>query len=685
MNRIRTLLMAAVAATSLAACSDGTGPETVASVSVTPANPSITVGQTQQLSASATSSSGAAVTGLTVTWSSSAAAVATVSSSGLVQAIGAGQASITATVGGVAGSTIVTVMTAGQACTDPKTVSLAVGGTQAYTLSDCLLLPSGASGDRYRVSVIRPSQDAIASDAPEVTLSVLGFGVSAAPDVAASTRVEPSLSMVPGLSAGAMRQALRVSEATERFHTELRAREAEMIRRLGTSALLPRRPAAGTTAALVASAPSPAKLILDTSTTSTCETSDSAKKTAVLVYENDDVAFYQDSTQRADTAKVISASLAQKMTSYYTNYGKGVVEAYFGPPTDIDGNGKLILFATPIVEENVAAFVWSGDFFESDTTAENSCAASNEAEIMYFNTDVILAMEGGAYQALATVAHEAKHVVSLYNRIAASLRAGSAQYHPSWIEEGTAEIAGEMSSRTAWEANGGPAVGTKVSRTSFADTPGGITEYNYGVAINLARAVWFLSSQPNGLVIAPTGAAEGSSVYGSGWLFHRWLGDTYGNPSGTRQGDAAFFRALNDSLAPAGMAGITARTSQTFDALLDQFYTTVVLHGTGAPEGPRPFSTYDFVSSAEIFCNPNPLGVFPWPVTTTGTAGDCDSSPRVDEVSTPTASFSTKNYVGRIGPGGIRIHDLRSNGTGTGAQIRVEMTPPGRILVTRLR
>jgi hypothetical protein len=86
-----------------------------------------------------------------------------------------------------------------------------------------------------------------------------------------------------------------------------------------------------------------------------------------------------------------------------------------------------------------------------------------------------------------------------------------------------------------------------------------------------------------------------------------------------------------------------------------------------------------------MFCSPNPLGVFPWPVTTTGTPIDCDATPRVNESSNPSASFATKAYTGPIGASGMRIHDFLSNGTGTGAQIQLDVAAPAKIWVVRLR
>jgi hypothetical protein len=478
-----------------------------------------------------------------------------------------------------------------------------------------------------------------------------------------------------------MRKALRVAAATERFHAELRERERRMLTPTLARALAPSRRADAMTAA-PSLATSPPKLTIDVSSGSNCQTSSANKKTALLIAEDDNLAVYQDSVQNA--TKAISVSVATKLMDYYTKYGKSMIETYFGKPSDIDGNGKVLVFASPVVTGDVAAYVWSGNFFRP-----SECAASNEKELIFFNTDLILAMEATdanqrTYQALETIAHEMKHVVSMYHRIAASRKAGTAQYHPTWIEEGTAEIAGEMSSRVAWNATGGPALNAEITRQSFVTT-GSITPDNYGVAMKLARTAWYLSSQPNGLIVSPNGAQSGSSIYGSGWLFHRWLGDAFGAAASSPMKDATLFRALNDSLAPQGTSGLTQQTGRSFLDLVDEFTKTVSLHKAATPAPTLNFTTYDFVTAAEIFCTPNPLGVFPWPVTTTGTPGDCNATPRVTESSTPSASFKTADFTGPIGATGMRIHDFLSNGTGTGAQIQLDLTGAAKIWVVRIK
>src|SRR4029077_14739203 len=79
------------------------------SVTVSPASPSVPVGQTVQLTATPKDGSGNPLSGRTVTWATSNAALATVSASGLVTGVAAGTATITATSEGKSGKATVSV------------------------------------------------------------------------------------------------------------------------------------------------------------------------------------------------------------------------------------------------------------------------------------------------------------------------------------------------------------------------------------------------------------------------------------------------------------------------------------------------------------------------------------------------------------------------------------------------
>ncbi|MBI2408119.1 MAG: Ig-like domain-containing protein [Gemmatimonadetes bacterium] len=85
------------------------GPPAVAAVSISPPSASVVAGQTAQLTATATSSAGAVLTGRTASWTSADAGIATVSSAGLVTALQPGSTSVTATIEGRSGSATITV------------------------------------------------------------------------------------------------------------------------------------------------------------------------------------------------------------------------------------------------------------------------------------------------------------------------------------------------------------------------------------------------------------------------------------------------------------------------------------------------------------------------------------------------------------------------------------------------
>lgn len=120
---------------------------TLQSIAVTPANPTLVVGATQQFTATGTYSEGS-TKDLTskVTWTSSATGVATINSSGLATGASAGSTSITATSGSVSGSKALTVTTAalgisttslsGGTVDAPYSANLAaIGGTLPYSWS----------------------------------------------------------------------------------------------------------------------------------------------------------------------------------------------------------------------------------------------------------------------------------------------------------------------------------------------------------------------------------------------------------------------------------------------------------------------------------------------------------------------------------------------------------------------
>jgi uncharacterized protein YjdB len=108
---------------------------TLVSIAITPTNPSIAVGATQQFTATGTYSDGS-TQNLTssVMWTSSAAGVATVSIAGLATSIGEGASTITAASGSVSGATTLTVTAALVSISlSPSSAELTIGSTTQFT------------------------------------------------------------------------------------------------------------------------------------------------------------------------------------------------------------------------------------------------------------------------------------------------------------------------------------------------------------------------------------------------------------------------------------------------------------------------------------------------------------------------------------------------------------------------
>jgi trimeric autotransporter adhesin len=109
----------------------------IASVTVQPSPASVQVGATVALTATVVDSSGAVVTGASITWSSSNLTVATVSPTGVVTGRSVGSATITATSGGKSGSANIAVIPVPVARVSlaPDSVLLAPGATATLTAS----------------------------------------------------------------------------------------------------------------------------------------------------------------------------------------------------------------------------------------------------------------------------------------------------------------------------------------------------------------------------------------------------------------------------------------------------------------------------------------------------------------------------------------------------------------------
>lgn len=199
----------------------GTGTAaTLVSIAVTPANPSLAAGLTQQLTATGTYSDGTSQDLMSlVTWTSSSPAIATVSSSGLATGSSQGTATITATSGSVGGSTSITVTAPNlvSIAITPQTPNLALGttlqlvATGTYTDGSTLVLTNSVTWSSSNSAVATVSAQGLASSvsvgSTTVTAALSGVTGSTTANVTPATLVSIAITpAVPSIALGSSQQ-----------------------------------------------------------------------------------------------------------------------------------------------------------------------------------------------------------------------------------------------------------------------------------------------------------------------------------------------------------------------------------------------------------------------------------------------------------------------------------------------
>ncbi len=553
---------------------------------------------------------------------------------------------------------------------------------EADAIEGCgFYLRAPEAGAYYRVTLAGTDGTDYDHDEGDETSGIMPVALHVEADTAAGQAANAAV-MRPAAhqtsSVRALRSSISVRElqaiqeierANAALHRETRRQEEELFARLaaeGRLEILPDRSAEAGGGVAAGAEPSPPlrtfRLYNRSGEVSPCAIHLTVN--ARLVTENDYLAVYQDTLATTN----ISRANADRILAFYADYGAPVIERYFGGLSDVNGDGRVVVLVDPTLG-GVRGFVWSADH----TLSRESCASSNEMELVHMSAGAF-ALENDRYWALGGLVHEVKHVSSQYKRARHSLGVmGETRrtFHPTWIEEGAAEIAKEMSSRLAWEAAGGPTPGARVTGEMLQAGIDNAYPEVYGIAASLLRRTTEAFKPDPGTFNAPNAIAfeprSQGNIYGSGWHFHRFLRDWFGGAGASTAGDEAFVTALNDSLTAAGIEGIEDLTGESFEDLLEQHAVAMSVAGAedSLEDGVPRFSSYDFPEIGELITFPDPPGHYPWPATTTG---------GFDDVAVLWANLSaSRPFRGELAASGVRFHDFRAAEAGASATILVEL------------
>lgn len=383
--------------------------------------------------------------------------------------------------------------------------------------------PALGSGERLGVLLV----NAGGPDDAQATVTVDGVAaIAAQPDYAPSS--------------SAALQLARSLPPSSALHDAVRAREVE----------------------LAAQAPAPAETTADADHRSFCvvpglDFSRHLRKPATLAAVSTRADLYVDDEDLGHYAPGALQGLAATLEERVLPAVTGV----FGAPTDVDGNGKLLV----LISHELGAHLnggWLIGYFGNadmvrarDDSAACSGTGSNHGEIVYLNDVDNGAANGYAAADLlattypATVAHELQHLLNFGHRCVERACEGPEE---TWINEALSKVAEDVAG-FGWNASGGRAEGA-----------------------------------------AYLGRDEGSVRGYDGRSLTKWEGD----PIGNYQGAHSFLRYFADQLGPAvagrvaagpgGVAGLEAALGRPLPRAMAEWATALLL--SNEPSAPYSFS-----------------------------------------------------------------------------------------------
>jgi hypothetical protein len=241
---------------------------------------------------------------------------------------------------------------------------------------------------------------------------------------------------------------------------------------------------------------------------------------------------------------------------------------HFGTPSDIDGNGHVILYYTPRVAALTSgdAKIVGGFFFRGDLFATSACGASNQAEILYLTPNSTTR---------GTIAHVLEHLINASNHI----RANATAFEDPWLDEALAHAAEDFVGRSVDGY-------TDMRLLTYADIGNGPNANAYATYFqgNVTRYTSWLTA-PQQVGGADTTADTSAVARGAGWTLLRYAFDRYANGSP---------RTLSRALAggPAtGIYNLVSATGAPLDSLIEGWL--VASYATGyAVAGVAPHYTF---------------------------------------------------------------------------------------------
>ena len=421
-------------------------------------------------------------------------------------------------------STAVTSLSPGQVLTGLGATSLCVaGGTSGgeFALVPFNTALDGSAGTSFTVQASGVTATAVASRLPtEGTFNVL----------AGASRTSATLSSLA--LTRALDAKLRASEARDLTARIAGARAWMRSRQRTTSGSVP-----GLSLSVVPSTAQVGQFVtLNANTESACSSPDlrtgrvaAVSKKAIIVADTSNPASgYTD----ADYAS---------MASTFDNLVDPTDTKAFGSPTDIDGNGHVVLFFTRAVNEltpakstsYVAGFFYARDLFPSTPSPDfDACAGSNGGEMFYLLVpDPNGVVNGNKFTkdnvtrvVIATLGHEYQHLINASRRM--YVNTGATDFEVTWLDEGLSHVAEEL----LFYAETGLAPRANIDATTLRSSSAYVDAFNEDAISNFSRLESYLGAPSSN---SPFADNDDLATRGATWSFLRYAADHTGSGDGT--------------------------------------------------------------------------------------------------------------------------------------------------------
>ncbi len=268
----------------------------------------------------------------------------------------------------------------------------------------------------------------------------------------------------------------------------------------------------------------------------------------------------------------------QALSDALDNFIFDVDTAYFGAPTDLDRNGRIVVLITQQLNEdapNVLGFVTSRDLF-----SEVQCGASNGAEVFYGRApDTGYPRTQALADGPALIAHEFTHIIQFGRRLIVN------QDPPmtAFMSEGQATLAEEVVGHAALSNSTGRNYGAGIALDLGDTDPNNWYEFPFNdLSFYFGRV---FSGSPifeaphacSWLTVNPAPCLGRPLWYGVTWSLLRWVNDHFGPAFG---GEEAIQQALvNNDIS--GLENIEDVIGEQIETFLAQWAASLYLDDRG--------------------------------------------------------------------------------------------------------